>query len=195
MTWMIAAQGGSGDYPDDRRHRPFCRHPSARRLAGGRRLEADAARQSAAVRDDRYHLRRRRRDHCSRLPDLQGRAVVGAGQGPVASIALGQAIDAGPDTSVACLGLNYIVNVSGALPPGEGDGGFPPTASVLGEFIAYAGASIPSGWVTAAGAGADDRGQRSPVRADRHHLRRRRRDRFRAARPARPDGRRSRILG
>lgn len=81
------------------------------------------------------------------LPDLQGRAVLGAGQGPAVSIALGQQVDAGPDTPVSCLGLNYIINVSGGPPPASGNGGFPNSASVLSEVIAYAGPNIPAGWL------------------------------------------------
>ena len=85
------------------------------------------------------------------LPDLIGRAAVGAGQGPSVAIALGQQIDAGPDTPVACLGLNYLINVGGAAPPDGGNGGFPPSAAVLGEVVAYAGAAIPEGWLPADG--------------------------------------------
>src|SRR4030095_2960326 len=85
------------------------------------------------------------------LPDLQGRTVVGAGQGESVNVALGQVIDAGPDTPVACLGLDYLINTTGALPPPNGDGAFPGSGSVLGEVIAFAGASIPDGWVVAAG--------------------------------------------
>jgi microcystin-dependent protein len=85
------------------------------------------------------------------LPDLRGRAALGAGQGPVAAVALGQQVNAGPDTPVACLGLNYIVNVSGSVPPTQGNGGFPDSASVLGEVIAFAGPAIPAGWLPADG--------------------------------------------
>ena len=85
------------------------------------------------------------------LPDLTNRAAVGAGQGPSVAIALGQQVDAGPDTPVACLGLNYVINVWGAAPPVGGNGGFPASASVLGEVVAYAGASIPDGWLAADG--------------------------------------------
>jgi microcystin-dependent protein len=85
------------------------------------------------------------------LPDLIGRAAVGAGQGPSVSIALGQQVDAGPDTPVSCLGLNYLINVAGAAPPSQGNGGFRPSAAVLGEIVAYAGAAIPDGWLPADG--------------------------------------------
>jgi len=85
------------------------------------------------------------------LPDLNGCAAVGAGRGASASIALGQQVAAGPDTPVACLGLNYIINVSGSAPPSSGNGGFPDSSSVLGEVIAFAGANIPGGWLPADG--------------------------------------------
>ena len=85
------------------------------------------------------------------LPDLRGRAPLGTGQGPVAPVSLGQQVEAGPDTPVAGLGLNYIVNVSGEVPPAEGNGGFPDSASVLGEVIAFAGANVPAGWLPADG--------------------------------------------
>jgi microcystin-dependent protein len=85
------------------------------------------------------------------LPNLTGRAAVGAGQGGSVSIALGQQVDAGPDTPVSCLGLNYMINVGGGAPPAQGNGGFPPSAAVLGEVVAYAGAAIPDGWLPADG--------------------------------------------
>jgi microcystin-dependent protein len=85
------------------------------------------------------------------LPDLRGRAALGTGQGPVAQVRLGQVVEAGPDTPVAGLGLNYLVNVSGSVPPSQGNGGFPDSASVLGEVVAFAGPSIPPGWLPADG--------------------------------------------
>jgi microcystin-dependent protein len=85
------------------------------------------------------------------LPDLRGRAPLGTGQGPVAAVRLGQQVSAGPDTPVAGLGLNYIVNVSGEVPPNYGNGGFPDSASVLGEVIAFAGPELPAGWLPADG--------------------------------------------
>lgn len=85
------------------------------------------------------------------LPDLTGCAPVGAGRGTSVSIALGQQVAAGPDSPVACLGLNFLINVGGAAPPVGGNGGFPPSAAVLGEVVAYAGASIPDGWLPADG--------------------------------------------
>jgi microcystin-dependent protein len=85
------------------------------------------------------------------LPDLRGSAALGAGQGAVAPVALGQRVTSGPDTPVAGLGLNYIVNVSGGVPPSQGNGGFPDSASILGEVIAFAGANPPAGWLPADG--------------------------------------------
>jgi microcystin-dependent protein len=85
------------------------------------------------------------------LPDLLGRAAVGSGQGPSVAIAVGQQLDAGPDSPVSCLGLNYLINVGGAAPPVQGNGGFPPSAAVLGEVVAYAGSVIPEGWLPADG--------------------------------------------
>jgi len=150
MTWMIAVQAGSDSFPMLGAMGLFAgNHPPAGWLP------ADG---SMLVLRDYVPLFELigttfggDGESIFALPDLQGRAVAGVGQGPTVSIVLGQAIEAGPDTDVACLGLNYIVNVSGALPPDNGDGGFPNSASVLGEFIAYAGPSIPDGWVTAAG--------------------------------------------
>ena len=85
------------------------------------------------------------------LPDLGARTALGVGQGPVIEIQLGQTVDAGPDTPVPCLGLNYIINVSGSAPPNQGNGGFPDFAALLGEVIAYAGQNFPPGWVPADG--------------------------------------------
>jgi microcystin-dependent protein len=150
MTWMIAAEGGSNGYPMIGAIGLF-----AGNLPPAGWLAADGS--MLALRDyvPLFELIGTTfgGDGASifALPDLQGRAVVGAGQGATVSIALGQAIEAGPDTEVACLGLNYIVNVSGTMPPDNGDGGFPNSASVLGEFIAYAGPSIPDGWAMAEG--------------------------------------------
>jgi microcystin-dependent protein len=81
------------------------------------------------------------------LPDLNGRAAIGAGQGSAESIALGQQVSDGPDTAVSGLGLNYLINVSGEITPSGGNGGFPDSVSMLGEVIAFAGANLPSGWL------------------------------------------------
>ena len=77
------------------------------------------------------------------LPDLDGTAVVGVGQGRgVAPVALGQQV-AG---AVPGLGLNYLISVTGPPPPISGKGAFPETGQYLGQVIAYAGAQVPTGW-------------------------------------------------
>ena len=77
------------------------------------------------------------------LPNLNGAAPVGAGQGPGrAPVALGQQI-AG---AVPGLGLNYLISMEGPYPPGSGPGAFPDTGQYLGQVIAYGGAQAPAGW-------------------------------------------------
>jgi microcystin-dependent protein len=77
------------------------------------------------------------------LPNLNGAAPVGAGQGPGrAPVALGQQI-AGP---IPGLGLNYLISMEGPTPPTSGPGAFPDTGQYLGQVIAYAGAQAPPGW-------------------------------------------------
>ena len=81
-------------------------------------------------------------------PNAAGSAPVGAGAPPGRpAVALGQKIPADPTTGVAGLGLNYLICVSGGIyPPNSGAGGFPGNDAVLGEVVAYAGASPPAGW-------------------------------------------------
>jgi microcystin-dependent protein len=81
------------------------------------------------------------------LPDLRNRAVVGAGQNMWIDVTLGETLDPSANGGIGGLGLNYIVSVSGAFPPSQGDGGFPDGISVLGEVIANAGGAIPAGWL------------------------------------------------
>jgi microcystin-dependent protein len=76
-----------------------------------------------------------------RLPDLGQRAPVGAGNG----VALGQDVAAGSD-GVPGLGINYLINVAAPPAPESGNGGFPPETAMLGEVIAFAGESAPTGW-------------------------------------------------
>jgi microcystin-dependent protein len=77
------------------------------------------------------------------LPDLNGAAPVGAGQGPGrAPVTLGQQI-AGP---IPGLGVNYLISVEGPVPPSSGPGAFPDTGQFLGQIVAYAGAQVPAGW-------------------------------------------------
>ena len=81
------------------------------------------------------------------LPNLNGRAIVGAGAGPgLAPVAVGQAIDNSASHLVSGLGINYLINVAGAPPPDGGDGGFPQSADMLSEVIAFAGSAAPAGW-------------------------------------------------
>ena len=77
------------------------------------------------------------------LPNLNGAAPVGAGQGlGRAPVALGQQI-AG---TINGLGLNYLISLEGPYPPGSGPGAFPDTGQFLGQVIAYAGPQAPAGW-------------------------------------------------
>jgi microcystin-dependent protein len=77
------------------------------------------------------------------LPNLNGAAPVGAGQGPGrAPVALGQQIP-GP---IPGLGLNYLISMEGPYPPASGPGAFPDTGQYLGQVIAYGGAQPPPGW-------------------------------------------------
>jgi microcystin-dependent protein len=83
------------------------------------------------------------------LPDLQGAAVVGAGQGPgLPPVALGQKVS-GP---VPGIGLNYLICTRGYVPPNEGLGEFPDAQPFLGQVIAYAGANVPPDWAACDGA-------------------------------------------
>jgi microcystin-dependent protein len=83
------------------------------------------------------------------LPDLNGAAAVGAGQGPgLPPVALGQKLSG----SVPGLGLNYLICIRGHFPPNEGSGGFPPASPFCGQVIAYAGAKVPEGWAQCDGA-------------------------------------------
>ena len=81
-----------------------------------------------------------------KLPNLTGRHIVGAGAGPgLAPVAVGEVID-GPSGTVSGLGMNYLINVAGTAPPPGGNGGFPASAAMLGEVIAFAGSAAPAGW-------------------------------------------------
>jgi microcystin-dependent protein len=77
------------------------------------------------------------------VPNLTGRAVVGAGT-PVGypPIQLGQTV-AG---TVEGLGLNYIICVDGYYPTSSGDGQFPTDRPFMGQVTAYAGAKPPPHW-------------------------------------------------
>ncbi|AQR73890.1 tail fiber protein [Sphingomonas sp. LM7] len=83
------------------------------------------------------------------LPDLDGFAVIGAGEGPgLQPIALGGRV-AEP---VPALALNYLINVDAAPPPVSGDGAFPQFGGWLGQVIAFAGSEVPAGWEVCNGA-------------------------------------------
>ena len=77
------------------------------------------------------------------LPDLDSQTPYGAGPGG----AVGSPV-AGPPAGVC---VTYLINVSGAVPPSGGDGGFPTNQYWLGQVIAYAGSAVPSGWALADG--------------------------------------------
>ena len=75
------------------------------------------------------------------LPNLNGWAPVGAGQGlHRAPVALGQQVSG----AVPGLGLNYLICLYGAIPTPDGD--FPATGQFAGQVIAYAGPQPPQGW-------------------------------------------------
>jgi microcystin-dependent protein len=77
------------------------------------------------------------------LPNLNGAAPVGVGQGPGRPpVTLGQQV-AG---AVPGLGINYLISVEGPYPPTTGPGAFPDTGQYLGQVIAYAGPQAPAGW-------------------------------------------------
>ncbi|HEX5182543.1 MAG TPA: tail fiber protein [Allosphingosinicella sp.] len=82
------------------------------------------------------------------LPDLNGAAAVGIGQGPgLPPVARGETVSG----AVAGLGLNYLICSSGAYPSGSGDGYLPSSGQFLGQVIAFAGASPPQGWAVCDG--------------------------------------------
>ena len=87
----------------------------------------------------------------SPFPFDTGVAVIGVGQGSgTPAVALGQLIQDNRYLAGG-LGLNYIICVQGSVPPNGGNGGFPPADPVLGEIVAFAGPSIPPGWLPADG--------------------------------------------
>jgi microcystin-dependent protein len=121
------------------------------------------------------------------LPDLDGFAVIGAGQGPgLQPIALGGRV-ASP---VPALALNYLINVEGATPPPSGSGGFPQYGGWLGQVIAFAGSEAPDGLGAVRRRAARSGPESGTLPADRHDLWRRWQGELRAARSARADPRR-----
>jgi microcystin-dependent protein len=80
-------------------------------------------------------------------PYAPGSAPVGAGTPPGRPpVVLGQKIPPDPRVGVAGLGLNYLICLNGLYPSSGGNGGFPPSDAVVGEVVAYAGATAPVGW-------------------------------------------------
>lgn len=85
------------------------------------------------------------------LPDLNGRAGIGAGEGYGAPfVTVGEKV-AGTPAGVPGLGLPCLVNIAGGWTERTGDGSAPPTLSMLGQVTFYAGSDIPDGWVPASG--------------------------------------------
>ena len=87
------------------------------------------------------------------LPNLTGRTAVGIAQGMEGPpIALGQPVAPSDNMNVAGLGLNYIVCAEGVMPSRDGAiRSFYESNAVVGEIVAYAGATVPPGWAVADG--------------------------------------------
>ena len=86
-------------------------------------------------------------------PFSPGSAPVGAGSPPGRPpVALGETIPADANMGVAGLGLNWLICLKGIFPSSDGAGGFPPNDAVVGEMVAYAGATVPAGWALCDGA-------------------------------------------
>ena len=83
------------------------------------------------------------------VPNLTGRAVYGAGEGPgVPPVGLGEVVEG----AVPGLGLNYIICKDGLYSsPDEGGGAFP-TEPFMGHVTAYPGRYEPEGWAFCDGA-------------------------------------------
>jgi microcystin-dependent protein len=78
------------------------------------------------------------------LPNFNGTAAVGVGQGPgLPPVALGQAVSGG---TVPGLGVNYLICTNGAYPSSSGDGKLPADGQFFGQVIAFAGQHPPTGW-------------------------------------------------
>ena len=97
------------------------------------------------------------------LPDLNGRTIVGASAqeplgtkfgGDVSVTSSELPVTAGGqgapvDNHQPSLAMNYLISVVGVFP--SDDSGFAAAEADLGEVMAYAGTTIPQGWVIAAG--------------------------------------------
>lgn len=78
------------------------------------------------------------------LPDLDGFAVIGAGDAPgLPAVPLGGHVA----VPVPAVGLTYLICVEGVVPSPDGTGAFPTSDGYLGQVIAYAGAEAPPGWM------------------------------------------------
>lgn len=77
------------------------------------------------------------------LPNLNGAAPVGVGP----TMAMGQRVSGAIDG----LGLAYLINATGLLPPATDNGAPPANGGYAGQVIAYAGAQVPEGWLACDG--------------------------------------------
>ena len=152
MTWMIAAEGPGipGAYPMTGAVALFAGAdpPGGWLRADGRKLPvAQHAELFQAI--GNVFGGDGRADFA--LPDLSGRAVIGAGKGyGLEYAAVGEKVGGTP-AGVPGLGLACLVNVAGGWPERTGDGTAPPTLSLLGQVTAFAGSDIPEGWALADG--------------------------------------------
>ena len=77
------------------------------------------------------------------LPDLNGAAPVGVGQGAgLEAVGLGQKSGG----AVPGVGLNYLIALTGTYPPMTGSAAFPETGQYIGQVLPYAGPTAPAGW-------------------------------------------------
>ncbi|HMJ92580.1 MAG TPA: tail fiber protein [Allosphingosinicella sp.] len=77
------------------------------------------------------------------LPDLNGAAPVGAGQGAgVENVGLGQKAGG----AVPGVGLNYLIALTGTYPRMDGNASFAETGQYIGQVLPYAGSRAPAGW-------------------------------------------------
>jgi microcystin-dependent protein len=77
------------------------------------------------------------------LPDLNGAAPIGVGQGAgLEAVGLGQKAGG----AVPGVGLNYVIALTGTYPPMTGAASFPETGQYIGQVLPYAGSKAPAGW-------------------------------------------------
>ena len=79
------------------------------------------------------------------LPNLQGRAAIGAGAGPgLAPVALGEVVDNSAHGMIPALGVTYLIAIWGDFAGrGDGNAAFPTNYQALGEIVAFAGPGLP----------------------------------------------------